>query len=265
MAEHMNLYQKASYYDVIFDRDIEREIEFLLGVYRHHVGREPESVLELACGPGYHARAFSERGLSAAGLDLSEPMIRMARAKSEERGIEVKWIVGDMREFCLEGPVDLAFVMFDGLDALLSNDDLLLHFQSTAENLKPDGMYVVDLTHPRDCNHFEYGQFHYAGERDGVRVEIDWATNEPQFDLVTGVAEVEIQVTITEAGQVTTLQDRAFERMLLPQEIKLLARLSNAFEVVAWYGDYNVGAKFDMSPSSRRMIAALKSTSAASG
>ena len=34
MAAHMNLYQRAIYYDVIFDRDVSREADFITQAYQ---------------------------------------------------------------------------------------------------------------------------------------------------------------------------------------------------------------------------------------
>jgi 2-polyprenyl-3-methyl-5-hydroxy-6-metoxy-1,4-benzoquinol methylase len=83
MAEHMNLYQKASHYDIIFDRDVGPEIKFLENLYQQHgPGRPLESVLDIACGPGYHARAFARQGVRAAGIDLGEAMIQLAGEKA---------------------------------------------------------------------------------------------------------------------------------------------------------------------------------------
>lgn len=260
MAEHMNLYEKARYYDVVFDRDVSDEIEFLIGVFQEHGGEKPESVLELACGPGYHARAFAARGLRAAGVDLGGEMIRLAREKAAQDDVEVEWFVADMRDFELDTPVELAFTMFDGIDALLSNESLIQHLLSVGRNLSAGGLYLIDLTHPRDCSYSYYGDFRYQGEREGVRVEIEWAVNEPAYDLVTGVAEVEIEMRVEEQGERQVVRDRAQERVLMPQEIQLLARLSKSFEVVAWYGDYDLRQPLDRSPKSRRMIAALQRT-----
>ena len=70
------------------------------------------------------------------------------RAWSAAEGVRVEWLAADMRDFRLERPVDLAICMFDGLDALLSNDDIVRHFRAVAGNLGPRGLYVLEYTHP---------------------------------------------------------------------------------------------------------------------
>ncbi len=259
MAEHMNLYGQAVYYDVVFERDVEDEVAFLTEVSRKHVGRNPGSVLELACGPGYHARAFARSGVRAVGLDLGREMVRLAREKADREGVKVEWQIGDMRDFDLQAPVDLAFSMFDGIDALADNGDLVQHMKAVARNLTQAGLYVVDLTHPRDCSLHHYGDYIYTGKRDGLQVEIEWAVNDPAFDLVTGVAEVELEMRVNDHGREVVVTDTARERLLYPQEIHLLARLSGELDVLAWYGGYNVNQPLTMDdPDARRMIAVLQ-------
>lgn len=255
MAEHNLLYQKAHYYDIVFERDVGPECDFLAGLLRRHAGREPASVLDIASGPGYHAREFSRRGLRAVGLDLREEMVEYARQRDSQEGLSGEWVAADMRDFQLEEPVDIAFTLFDGFDALRTNDDLVRHLRAVGRNLEPGGLYVVDLTHPRDCGFFEYGDFVYRGERAGVSVEIRWAVNRPSFDVVSSLAHTEIELRANDGGEEVVLRDSATERYHFPQELELLGRLSGVLSVVAWHGDFDLAQPLDSSERSRRMIA----------
>ncbi|HZD55159.1 MAG TPA: class I SAM-dependent methyltransferase [Anaerolineales bacterium] len=258
MAEHLNLYRRALYYDIALQRDVSREVGFLTAAYRHYTAGELGSVLELACGPGYHARAFAARGVRAAGLDLSREMLDLAGEKANAEGLDITWIKADMRSFRLENPVDMVICMFDGIDALLTNQDLIQNFRTVADNLNPGGLYLIDLTHPRECDYNHYGDFRYSGERDGVKVEILWATNNPQFDLVSAVARTDIEIRVNYHGKESLITDSAVERLLLPQEIILLAQLSEALQVVGWHGDYDLAQPLDHTPGSQRMICILQ-------
>ena len=79
--------------------------------------------------------------------------------------------------------------MFDGLDALLTNQDLVHHFRAIAGNLTPGGLYVIECTHPRDCSMHEYGEFRYGGSRDGVDVRI----------LVPGASDLQVVLNASRA------------------------------------------------------------------
>jgi len=261
VAEHKTFYQKAYYYDVIFDRDVSSEVDFLMNVYKKHSGLEAKSALDICCGPGYHAREFSRRGMRAVGLDLSQEMIDFAKEKSSAEGTTVEWVAQDMRQFSLSQPVDIAFTLFDGIDALLTNSDIVAHLRAVAANLTEKGIYVLEITHPRDTSLFNYGKFSYHGERNGTKVDLVWATNEPKFDIKTCTAEVEIEIYVRENGKDFVIHDKAVERMLFPQEIILLAEQSGMIKVVDWFGDLDIKQPFDSTPKSRRMVVVMQKVS----
>ena len=64
-------------------------------------------VVDLACGTGDLALAAAGRGASVTGLDITPRMVELARAKPD-RGIPVRWCVGDMGTLPLaSGAVDV--------------------------------------------------------------------------------------------------------------------------------------------------------------
>jgi SAM-dependent methyltransferase len=254
MAEHKQLYSNAFYYDIAFERDVSREVEFVLSVYQSLHNKMPGSALEIACGPGYHARALAKRGVQCAGLDFQADMVRLAKVKAQAEALQLGWIVADMRQFQLEQAVDLMLTMFDGLDGLLTNPDLLRHLQAVGNNLNPGGIYIVEIAHPRDINYEHYMDYHYHGERDGVDVEVVWGINHPTFDLVTGTTHTDIQIHVHEADQEVDIFDTAEERVIFPQELRLLADLTGTLKIVGWYGDFDMRQPLDYSPASKHMI-----------
>ena len=258
MAQHDRLYQRAVLYDIALKRDVGREAAFIPALYEHHTGTPLRSVLDIACGPGYHARALARAGIRAVGLDYSAGMIALAREYAAADGVEVAWLEADMRDFRLEAPVDMAVCMFDGVDALVENDDFVRHLRAVAANLGPRGLYLIDCTHPRVCSYGHYGDYRYEGERDGVHVEILWATTRPAIDVTTGVAEVAVEMRVNGNGEEQIIRDVARERCFTGQEIRLLARLSGVFDVIGWYGDADLNQPLHQSPQAQRMIAVLQ-------
>ncbi len=258
MAKHNSLNQRAVYYDIVFDRDVKREVDFMMDACRRHAGSKPRSVLDIACGPGYHAREFARRGVRAIGLDLRPEMIDFAKEKDAAEGLSLEWIAQDMRDYSLTEPVDLAFIAFDGLDALTRNEDVASHFRAVAANLTPRGLYIVDLTHPREISYANYGEYFYRSQSNGVSVEIEWAVNAPRFDLVTSTAHVEVEMRVNDHGEKIVIKDEADERIFYPQDLALLAALSGALEPVGWYGDFTIDQPLDYSEASRRQIAVMQ-------
>lgn len=261
MAEFNNFYQRAFYYDIVFQRDVTQEVDFIVEIYRQCVGDGPHSLLDLACGPGYHARNFARRGLRAVGLDLRQEMLAFANDAAAREGVHVQWLAADMRTFQLEHPVDVIINVFDGIDCLNSNEDLVAHLRAVGANLTPAGLYFIDVTNPYYTSFNSYDHFKYRGERDGVSVEILWATNDPLVNPLTSIANTQMEIHINDHGHETVVVDMASERVLSGQEISLLAELSGVLKPIAWYGGYDFGLPFEQSPQAARMIAVLQKLS----
>src|SRR5947209_15503232 len=109
MAEHHELYRRATYYDVVFERDVSREVDFISAVCERHLGRKPMTVLDVASGPAYHAREFARRGARAYAIDVRPEMLAAARERAAAVAADVRTMVADMREFRLPERVDAVF------------------------------------------------------------------------------------------------------------------------------------------------------------
>jgi SAM-dependent methyltransferase len=100
------------------------------------------SVCEVACGTAEIARRFARQGHRVTGVDISEDMIRVARAKC---GAEVDLRVGAMERLTLERPVDLIVCCYDSLNRLATPEDLAATLGRFAASLSPGGHVVCDL------------------------------------------------------------------------------------------------------------------------
>jgi SAM-dependent methyltransferase len=254
VAEHHEVYGRAYYYDVAFERDVGPEVDFLCSLFEDLRGRRPRSAADLACGPGYHARELARRGLAVHALDLQPEMLKMGSERAAAEGVGVSWQVADIRNFALAEPVDLVACMFDGIDALLTDDDLRSHFCSVGGALGHGGLYVIECTHPREASLSGYSTFRYSGTRDGIRVDIVWSEQPPRIDLASGVAHTDVEMRVAERGREFVVRDSARERLFTPRELELCAALSGALVPVCWYGDFDRTQGLDSSARSRRMI-----------
>ena len=258
MGEYNAVYRRAGYYDIIFRRDVSAEAAFLAALFEAVNGRKLRSLVDIACGPGYHARAFARMGGEAFGVDLLPAMVDFARDQARAEGVSCQWLAADMRDFALPKPVDLALNSYDSIDCLLEIDDILAHFRAVARNLAPGGLYVFEHTHPRDCSMWRYGAYSYRGARDGVEVELEWAPDIARLDLVRQVIACEVTMRVRENGETHEFRDRAKERFTMPQEYATLAKLSGALALDRFLGDFRLDQPFDDSPGARRMIGVMR-------
>lgn len=101
-------------------------------------------VLDLACGHGRIASRLAARGCQVTGLDFSAVFLQRARQDAAERGVNVDYVLGDMRDLPWRGRFDrvvswyTAFGYFD--DA--QNRRVLAQ---VAAALKPGGRFGIEL------------------------------------------------------------------------------------------------------------------------
>jgi SAM-dependent methyltransferase len=258
MAEFNDVYRLAQYYDIVFQRDVVPEVRYIVDWYTQQHHRPPQSLLDLACGPGYHARVAAQLGLHAIGLDLRPEMLQLAQDYALADGVQVTWIADDMRYLQLAEPVDIILNVFDGIDCLLTNDDLIAHFQAMAHCLTEGGVYLIDIAHPRFTTFNYYEKWSYRGMRDNVDVQINWAVNSPLVDPVTSVSNTQVEMIVNDHGTEYRYLDNAHERILSAQEIDLLARLSGGLRPVGWYGGYDLSKPLGTTPDAERMVVLLQ-------
>jgi SAM-dependent methyltransferase len=77
--------------------------------------QEGDTVVNLNCGWGRHAMALGNYGLNVIGLDASADMLQLARETSQQAGIAVRWVHGDLNDLDLTEPVDAVVQFRDNL------------------------------------------------------------------------------------------------------------------------------------------------------
>ena len=98
--------------------------------------------LDVACGTGLAMRHFARRGFTTTGIDLSMPMLRMARGRAP------RLIAADARSLPLVRPFALVTCLYDALNHMLDRHDLVAAFRETARVMDDDALFVFDMNHP---------------------------------------------------------------------------------------------------------------------
>ena len=101
------------------------------------------SVLDVGCGTGDHALMAAADGFAAVGLDGSSTAIEMARARAEERGLEVEFVVGNALDLAavVRGPFDT--IIDSALFHVFDDSDRAAYVAGLAEVLAPGGHYLM--------------------------------------------------------------------------------------------------------------------------
>lgn len=119
----------------------EAEVEPLLRL----VGGEPQSVLDLCCGPGRFAVPLARRGYQVTGVDRTAFFLDKAKERAARENVEVEWVQEDMRTFVRPGAYDLAFSMFTSFGYFDDKDEDLTVLRNVHESLQPGGALVMDV------------------------------------------------------------------------------------------------------------------------
>jgi SAM-dependent methyltransferase len=101
------------------------------------------AALELGIGTGRIALPLAARGVRVHGIDLSEAMIARLRAKPGADAIGVT--IGDFATTRVEGSYALAYVVFNTIGNLTTQDEQVSCFANVAAHLEPGGCFVVEL------------------------------------------------------------------------------------------------------------------------
>ena len=85
----------------------------------HRAGKQPSSVLDLACGTGTMSVLLAKRGYRVLGADISEEMLTEAAAKVAELPENPPFFIHQpMQRLRLPEPVDAVFCLLDSLNYL---------------------------------------------------------------------------------------------------------------------------------------------------
>ncbi|TDB96848.1 class I SAM-dependent methyltransferase [Actinomadura sp. 7K534] len=243
-------------------RDVPAEVDALLAwCAEHRPGGPASAVLELAAGPAEHAREFARRGLAATALDLNPEMCAHAARAAEKEGVELQVVRDDMTRFGLGRRFDLIVTMLDSTSHLMTLDAFVAHLRRAAAHLAPGGLYIVEMSHPRDRLGDEPTvSTGWTVEREGVRADVRWGEPTDRLDPVTQIADDHVTVTVESGGETLVIRDVVPYRFWSATELDAAVRLAGGLDVVAQYGDFGAGedAVALTDPGAWRMITVLR-------
>jgi SAM-dependent methyltransferase len=117
-------------------------------------------VLELGIGTGRIALPLSQRGVRVHGIDLSEAMVARLRAKASDIDVTI----GDFATTRVDGTFTLAYLVFNTIQNLTTQDAQVACFENVAAHLEPGGRFVIEVGLPdlkgERLRIFDFGDTH---------------------------------------------------------------------------------------------------------
>ena len=104
------------------------------------------TALELGIGTGRIALPLAQRGIRVHGIDLSQAMVAKLRAKPGASDIGVT--VGDFATTTVEKRFSVAYLVFNTIMNLTTQDEQVACFQNVAAHLQPGGRFVIEVMVP---------------------------------------------------------------------------------------------------------------------
>jgi SAM-dependent methyltransferase len=104
------------------------------------------AALELGIGTGRIALPLSARGVPVHGIDLSSDMVAQLRAKPGADAIAVT--IGDFADAVVPESFRLAYLVYNTIENLTSQDDQVACFVNVGRHLEPGGCFVIEVEVP---------------------------------------------------------------------------------------------------------------------
>jgi len=194
------------------DAEIARTVDVLAAL----AGDGP--ALELAVGTGRIALPLSARGVGVEGIELSAAMARRLAAKPGAERVGVT--IGDMTTTRVPGEFALAYLVFNTINNLTTQDAQVACVANAAAHLRPGGRFVVEVGVPA-LRRLPPGQdvvpFTVASDGDGGGIV--------GFDRYDVVTQAFTSNHVAVAGGTGSFRTIPF-RYVWPAELDLMARMA---------------------------------------
>jgi SAM-dependent methyltransferase len=179
--------------------------------------------LELGIGTGRIALPLARRGVGVHGIDMSRAMVARLRAKPGGGTIGVT--IGDFASARVDGTFTLAYLVFNTIMNLTTQEAQVACFRNAAVHLEPGGCFVIEVMVP-DLRRLPPGQnavpFHVSAAR--------WA-----FDVYDVATQAMSSNYIELDGGRGTYTSIPF-RYVWPAELDLMAALAGLRLRERWQG-----------------------------
>jgi ubiquinone/menaquinone biosynthesis C-methylase UbiE len=179
-------------------------------------GLKVETIVDLMCGTGNSCIPWIRmRGWSVIGVDGSAAMLRQARKKSDR----VRWYHQDIRKLRLEERAEVATCHFDALNHILSIEELQQVFHRVANILKPNGLFLFDVS----TEHW----FRWLHEREKLyMIGKNYMMSSNQYNPKNRIVEFRQLWFIPQGRFYEKRLVRVRERAYTAGEIRMIARAS---------------------------------------
>jgi SAM-dependent methyltransferase len=183
------------------------------------------AALELGIGTGRIALPLRQRGVSVHGIELSPAMVAQLQAKPE--AVDIGVTIGDFAVTRVEGIFRLAYLVYNTITNLTTQNEQVECFRNVARHLEPGGLFVIELEVP-PLQRLPPGENVRAFTVDPPHLGFD------EIDIVTQQGISHHYWVADGMGWVNSMP----YRFVWPSELDLMARIAGMTLRERW-GDWN--------------------------
>ena len=151
-SENSEIYSVLAHvYDALMaDVDYEFWADFIDEIIQNH-HPDPVDLMELACGTGALSLSLAELGCyNISASDRSPEMVKIARRKAAEQQLLIDFSVIDFEQIKSSKKYDVVFTVFDSVNYLHTETQLMRLFNGVEKILKPEGLFIFDFSTPQN-------------------------------------------------------------------------------------------------------------------
>jgi SAM-dependent methyltransferase len=181
----------------------------------------PGPALELGIGTGRIALPLQAHGIEVRGIDLSEEMV--ARLHAKPGGADLDVVIGDFATTTVGGDFTLAYLVFNTITNLTTQDEQVACFANVSRHLVAGGRFVIECYIP-ELRRLPPGESIHPFEVTATHLGFE------EYDLATQIAYSHHYWL--EDG--TMRRFSAPFRYVWPSELDLMARLAGMTLCERW-------------------------------
>jgi len=118
------------------------EVEGMIGLMNLGLNQK---ICDLCCGTGRHSIEFARRGYRVTGVDFTKAYIDEARQNADEYGVDIEFIVDDMRKFIRPKYFNGIINCFTSFGFFEDRKEDLKILENIYNSLVSDGVFLIEL------------------------------------------------------------------------------------------------------------------------
>jgi len=215
----------------LFAADFRKDLALYLDLAAKYSG----PVLEIGCGTGRVLAGLGEAGYEALGVDVSRPMLEVARRFLEPWHDRIRLADFDFRQNALFEKFDVVFATLHTFNQLIDVEEQRLFLRHVTRCMKSPGVFAMDLFCPLPMMKPETNGQWREIER---KVEGHHLKVRDQREMLTPLLERRTLIFSVDGGP--PAQHVMHRRYVPPQHAELLL-VEAGFENVRFLVDYDLG------------------------